>query len=217
MKVRLWLRAAAIAPLGALLPLAAGVAPVGAHDEPECHGSKTSHATFTNHDDGGHPDVWAKDNFQRTVKICQTTPSGDPAGAAYHAVLRDEGSFTTIATKTSPRGASTITAAVTGHFEGGFTADFVAPGGFTTYTDFAHGQTFIGAGPVKSSDWVKNYFTPATFNGSSINNDWSWKYRTCAEHWTDAFPSDGTLVADGDITGKACKKSDDEQDGHNQH
>lgn len=49
-----------------------------------------------------------------------------------------------------------------------------------------------------TGNWVKSLFG-VTFNGSSLNEDWSWTYETCSEKWINANDKN-----EGDITGKAC-------------
>jgi hypothetical protein len=201
MRLRTWLRVAAVAPLLALLPVTTMGAATASASAPTCLASRTSKAFLEGRPDSGNHGDWALDNFRRTVRICQTTAAA--AGVAhYHAVVRDEGSFKTIAGAPSPRAGVAMKAA-SGVFRGGFTADFTADAGFASYHDFAHGGRFQGTAPWSTSGWVQHYFG-ADFAGSSINDDWSWTYWTCRERWTDGFPSAGSVPADGDITGKPC-------------
>lgn len=150
----------------------------------------TSTTTLTNHPDSGNHGDWATDDFKRVVKICEV---GDTK--VYHATVEDNGHFTTITGAQSPNAGIPIKGTVTGEMWGGFTADFTAAPNFATYMRGHHGAT--------TSTWVAGYFSD--FKGSSINEDWSWSYRSKCEKWTDAADNgNGALPEDGDITGCTC-------------
>lgn len=141
--------------------------------------------------DGGNHGDWAHDQLTRTVAVCETATAN-----AYHATVTDAGTFTTLAGQ-SPQAGVTLPAGITGSVSGSFTADFTTTGPL----DLA---ALTGPPPATgTSVWVQTIVGAAWASGSSINDDWTWNYASPCEHWTDAFPSDGELPADGDIT-KVC-------------
>lgn len=170
------------------------------------HGCATK--TVTTHlkdrpDSGEHGD-WAKDELLRTVRLCQT--SKQAGVGVYHAVLTDQGTFTTVAGK-SPQAGKDLPAGIKGTVQGTFTADFTAAADWKTFdASKLDGKTFTGAsgptGAPTTSTWVSTLFSD--FKGSAINNDWWWKYETCehqrgGEKWLNAAKGNH-----GDIT-KLCK------------
>lgn len=206
----LGLSALLLAVLPASAQAAVLVTPV---DPPIC---KTSLAHLVNRPENGNHGQWANDTFTRTVKICETGVIKVPIVPAavllpisvdvgvYHATLADDGTFVTVPGSSSPR-QGLVVGPQNGSFSGGFTADFKAAPNFADYVDFANGQTFVGSAGPSTPLWVRSYFTGSNFAGTSINNDWSWTYKTCAEQWIDAFANqDGSLPAAGDIVGAPC-------------
>lgn len=153
-------------------------------------------------DSGNHGD-WAIDSITRKVVICEGSTAGEGA-SHYHATVTDSGTFVTIAGH-SPQAGAAIAAGTHGTISGGFTADFTAASGFKNYQGNLNGITYTGSAPVSTSVWVQKVWGGEDAKGSFINDDWSWKYTTCSETWTDAANNqDGSLAADGDITGKKC-------------
>lgn len=152
-------------------------------------------------DSGNHGD-WATDSITRKVVICEG--SAAEGVSHYHATVTDSGTFVTIAGH-SPQAGVAIAAGTHGTVSGGFTADFTAASGFKNYQGNLNGITYTGSAPVSTSVWVQKVWGGEDAHGSFINDDWSWKYTTCSETWTDAANNqDGSLPADGDITGKKC-------------
>lgn len=126
----------------------------------------------------------------------------------YHAVVKDNGTFVTEGGETSsPNAGAALADGVPGTFEGGFTADFEAAAHWCSFdASDVDGQTIQGEDATSTSKWVSALFGEE-FKGSSINEDWSWKYKTCTESWWDAADldsNDGTTDAAGDITGLPC-------------
>jgi LPXTG-motif cell wall-anchored protein len=135
----------------------------------------------------------------------------------YTATVTDVGTFVTkVGAALSPNGGKPLTGGVTGDVKGSFTATFTAPAHWCTYTAKAlNGKTVTGDKAPKTSEWMKALFTSG-FDGSAINNDWTWTYKTCAESWWDAADpksNDGEMGDAGDITGKACEAPKPEQPG----
>jgi len=161
---------------------------------------RVSQAILEDRPDGGNHGIWAIDQLTRTTTICEGT-SGQ-----YHATVKDTGTFNPIEGALSPNAGVTIagsvgTPAPNGTVTGGFTSDFTASPLFVTYDASSRTGTFTGSTPTTGS-WVGGFFSDDA--GADLNDDWSWTYKTCSEQWVDAFPSDGTLPADGDITGAPC-------------
>lgn len=124
----------------------------------------------------------------------------------YHADVADGGTFKTLAGDTrSPNAGIALLGDVPGTMVGGFTADFTAPAHWCSFDDSTlNGKTLDGDEAPKTSLWLSFLFGEG-FEGSSINDDWTWTYTTCSEQWVDAASNDsGQDDAAGDITGKPC-------------
>lgn len=163
---------------------------------------KTVASTLTDRPDsavGGG--TWALDQLERTVKVCQVEPG------VYHAVVSDAGTFATVELDHTPAGVvQPLPAAIEGTVEGGFTADFEAEADFATF-DPSHldGVTiaWVGDGSdLSSGEWVVSLFGDE-FTGSSLNDDWSWSYRTwCGEEVREEWVNQTDALGGnkGDIT-----------------
>ena len=125
-------------------------------------------------------------------------PSVDTAPTSvYHAVVTDAGTFKTLAAH-SPQAGTALAADIPGTMSGGFTADFTAAADFAEYNGSLNGNTYtgpVGAGNPSTGNWVATLFTGGIV-GSGLNDDWSWTYATCTEHWVNANAGNS-----GDITG----------------
>lgn len=189
---------------------------------PDC---KTT-VTNLNRPDHGHGTInggyWANLSIKRTTTICVVVPDVStntvqpPAEAHYKATVKDVGTFVTIAGATlSPNNAAALAGGTNGKVLGGFTQDFEGAAGWLKYHGNYNGQTYSGINnPVLTGKWVEGVYGGDDFKSRRLNDDWSWRYWTCAEElksalefwWDAADPasSDGTTEAAGDITGKAC-------------
>jgi hypothetical protein len=192
---------------------------------------KTVVTTVTDRADSGNHGVWAVDTIVRTVELTGGPAYVVPAPQAlkanstqqelcdsvaalglrwnYTAKVTDEGTFLTKGGSTlSPNDGKPLMGGVSGTVKGSFTASFTAPAHWCTYDAKAlNGKTVKGESTPKTSEWVKSVFADG-FDGSAINNDWTWTYKTCAESWWDAADpksNDGESDEAGDITGKACQ------------
>lgn len=124
----------------------------------------------------------------------------------YHADVTDEGTFKTLAgASLSPNAGAALLGNTPGTLIGGFTADFTAPAHWCSFNDSKlNGKTLDGDEAPSTSEWLKCLFGDK-FDGSPINDDWSWTYKTCSEQWVDAADNnDGQDEGAGDITGKPC-------------
>lgn len=145
--------------------------------------------------------TWALDQIERTVTICE----GDSLEGVsnYHAEVVDEGTFVTLSLDHTPAGADQpLPAGIEGTMTGGFTAAFEADAGFESF-DASHldGQTITwdeGGDNLSTGQWVASMFGN-DFDGTSLNDDWSWTYATCAEQWINQTRALGGN--EGDITG----------------
>lgn len=172
---------------------------------------KTVTTKLVDRPDGGNNGNWALDTVTRVVTICETTTSPlsvdskSIADSKYHAKVHDSGTFTTIQSK-SPQAGVKLLAGTKGVMYGDYTADFTAEAGFINFQGKWNNWTIVGDATqsASTSDWVKAVWGGKDFNGSSINNDWSWTYKTCSEQWVDWFKTSGSKPSDGDITGKPC-------------
>lgn len=161
----------------------------------------------------GNHGIWAAATLTRTTTICESSLPFKVNGRAvqhYRAAVKDAGEFKTIAGAKSPQAGVTM-ASRTGTVVGGFTASFTSAPDFQAYSDVFGGHTYHGTAPIGTADWVKAFFK--VFDGSSLDDDWSWTYRTIdcdrsdEEQWIDAARNGhGSRPADGDITGKKDRR-----------
>lgn len=124
----------------------------------------------------------------------------------YHAEVTDKGTFKTLAGATlSPNAGGPLLGDMPGTLVGGFTADFTAPAHWCSFDDTKlNGKTLDGDDAPATSKWLECLFGEK-LDGSPINDDWTWTYKTCTEQWVDAADNnDGQDEDAGDITGKPC-------------
>jgi LPXTG-motif cell wall-anchored protein len=124
----------------------------------------------------------------------------------YHADVTDKGTFKTLAgADLSPRAGDALVGDVPGTLNGGFTADFTAPAHWCSFDDSKlNGKTLDGDDAPATPKWLECLFGDK-LDGSPINDDWSWTYKTCVEQWVDAADNnDGQDESAGDIVGKPC-------------
>jgi hypothetical protein len=167
--------------------------------------------TFHSHPDSGNHGDWADDDFTRVASVTYVsidptlTDCGATATACFiwQGTLSDAGTFYAITGAQSPQAGVTETGAPSGPLQGSVQMRFYA----STDSASASGvpASITGAGPVSTTDWVEQFFpTGTTFGAGPVLTAWSWAYSnpaTC-ENWVDSISnSDGSLPADGDITG----------------
>jgi len=173
----------------------------------------TASTSVSNRDDSGNHGNWATDTFVRTASITRHEAAGvsDCGGGAtscyyYTGSVTDSGSFVTDTGANSPNAGVKISGTVDGTMTGGSKIEFYASS--NTPSAALVPATLSGDSPSTTA-WVEQFFPGGTvFSAPSLLN-WSWNYQapaTC-EQWVDAYNnSDGSLPADGDITGvNACK------------
>lgn len=173
----------------------------------------TATTHMTNHPDSGNHGDWATDTFDRSASV---TPGGLQVGNTdcgtlvpcykYTGMLSDNGSFLAADGLLSPQAGAVIDGPVNGSFNGGAMA---GTGTFTFYanspapSDVGVPTSVNGAGPSTSS-WMKLFFPGGTLFSGDLLPGWSWTYGDSlhCQQWIDALSnSDGSLPADGDITG----------------
>jgi hypothetical protein len=125
----------------------------------------------------------------------------------YTASMTDTGSFITVAGAKSPQAGVAISGTVAGSIAGGSDYEFYASSGSPSASGVP--GTFDASGGSGSSTWPERFFPAGTSFGGVNEINWSYTYsapNTC-EQWTDAYNnSDGSVAADGDISGaNACK------------
>jgi hypothetical protein len=167
--------------------------------------------TFHAHPDSGNHGDWADDDFTRvaTVLYVGIDPTLTDCGAAatecftWEGTISDAGTFYAITGAQSPQAGVTETGSPSGPFQGSVQVSFSASTDSASATGVP--ASITGAGPVSTTDWVEQFFPANTTFGAGPNlTAWSWAYSnpaTC-ENWVDSISnSDGSLPADGDITG----------------
>ena len=177
--------------------------------------SVTATTSVSGRDDSGGDGNWATDAMVRTITITRheaAAVSNCGGGVAacwfYTGSITDSGTFQTQAGAETPNqgyaGPDTIAGIVSGNFTGGSHIEFYASSNAPNASLVP--STKSGDSPSTSS-WYQQFFPAgAVFSGPANLIDWSWSYSapaTC-EHWTDAVSNgagQGTLLADGDITG----------------
>jgi hypothetical protein len=123
----------------------------------------------------------------------------------YHAVATDKGTFKTLAgAALSPNAGGPLLGDMPGTLAGGFTVDFTAPAHWCTFDGpKLNGKTFVGDQAPTDAEWLKCLFDG--IRDYTINDNWSWTYKTCTEQWVDAYDNnDGQDEEAGDITGTPC-------------
>jgi hypothetical protein len=147
-------------------------------------------------DSGTQGNFWAFDNYHRSIKVWRLGTNN------FCTIVRYAGSFRTIA-GTSPGASGTVSAGITGHFDGGYRMDFNG-------TPIAH-PTVKTHGSIGTFDyrcntagncpgsvyWVTLFFTNVT--GDDFDW-WGWLYKA-GKNGTWLNSIDG---ARGDITGTAA-------------
>ncbi len=154
-----------------------------------------TYSVINDADSGTLGNVWANDNYIKTVQVW---PQGN---GTFCAVVRYEGQFVTYA-GSSPGAAydtgGTVGAGVQGTLTGGYTATFtgtLADGLQTTgdlgLKDYACGQSYTCPGLY---DWLSIYFPN---NAGFTDSYWGWNYQTGNNgSWVNAISGNN-----GDITG----------------
>jgi hypothetical protein len=173
-----------------------------------------------NRPDGGNGGNWAYDNLKRTLTVTVAAtqkPADTLAGLTdYTATVTDEGGFSTIGGAPTPNqfvpGTQILHNGVKGSINGGISYTVTAPSGDTltgtvpVYENDNFSTT--GAGFTSTGNWPKLAFASQTGVTVAEGNDWSWKYATACESWTDsAVNGDGNTANDGNITGKICPET----------
>lgn len=185
--------------------------PSGASYQPVTASAQTD---ITNDADSGNNGNWALDTLTRQMTVtrhgqaavsnCGGTATNGITGCWYYtALLTDSGSFTTDSGAKSPQAGVTINGVLSGEITGGSSFEFYAASGAPDGTLVPASLDASTAG-TDSSDWPERFFPAGTAFGDVNEINWSYTYNapaTC-ETWTDAFDNtDGSLAADGDITG----------------
>lgn len=179
--------------------------------------------SITSRDDSGNNGNWAVDTITRTASVTSdglqvgNTDCGTLSPCyAYTGFLSDSGTFAGVSGDFSPQaGVAEDAPNVAGPMSGG------AEDGTGTFTFYANSAAPSATGvPAdlsgdadSTSTWMALFFPAGTLFSSSdgiypatadLLPAWSWSYsdpKTC-ENWTDAASNgDGSLPADGDITG----------------
>jgi hypothetical protein len=192
--------AGAQGPAGPAGPAGASYVPVTA----------TATTALSDRSDSGNHGNWATDTISRTVAVARhsAVPAKDCGSSAtqcwfYTGTIEDTGTFTTIAGADSPQAGVAITGTQTGSMIGGSEIEFYASSdtpNASLVPATATGNT------VSTTTWAEQLFADGTLFSTPKLTNWSWTYTDTSpancETWTDAYNnSDGSLVADGDITG----------------
>jgi LPXTG-motif cell wall-anchored protein len=152
-------------------------------------------STSTTRPDNGHFGPWATLVLTRSVHVCRT------ADSAYTGVIADNGSLTTLTSK-SPRTGVDLVAGVKGTVLGTYNWTFTAE-------SLNLDNLVSPAANTATGDWLKELVIASGGNwGAGTGHEYTWTYTTCAEKWIDASNNnDGLDVAAGDITGIRCISS----------
>lgn len=164
-------------------------------------------------DSGGGGDSWALDTITR---MSSALYEGDSAAGVhqYAGAVADTGTFVTVAGNLTPNQGGADKGLTLGDDSTG-TMSGVTAYSFTssTFVTAAPPASAQGVEPIGTSDWYKLWFAAGTtFAGPGELNsgplDWTWSYHltdNCgkAESWTDADPTAGQGISDGNITAPA--------------
>ena len=163
--------------------------------------------------DSGNGGTWAYDTFNRslTVSVAAVQNSADTAHGLvdYTATVTDKGFFSAVQGAGTPNQfvpGTKVLHHVIGSMSGGASYTVTAPTGDTlTGIIPANEDDHFATPAVTTGDWPKLAFATQANVTVSMNNDWSWTYKTACETWVDsAANGDGNQVADGNITGALC-------------
>jgi len=149
----------------------------------------------TNDEDSGNVGYWALDNYEKQIKIWQTSPGN------FLVVTKYEGTWHTFAGALSPGLGTLQSKDASGCFEGGYVATFsgtFAPGTHKTHGNigtfdyggtkadilkgtYGNGQT----GDPAHFNYLSTYFTGVPVSGpGSFNEDpWGWDYHFGSQLW----------------------------------
>lgn len=189
--------------------------PAGASYAPVTAVAVTS---VTNDPDSGNHGTWATDTFTRSMTVTRhgavavsdcggTATNGIAACWYYTAAMTDSGSFLTVAGANSPQAGTVISGTLAGTMSGGSNYEFYAASGAPSAATVP--ASFDASGGSGSGTWPERFFPAGTAFGGMNEINWVYTYTapTTCERWADAFDNgDGSLPADGDITGvNACK------------
>ena len=147
-------------------------------------------------DSGFGGNYWANDNLDRHLRIWQQGPT------AFCAQVEDHGKFVTYA-GTSPGGAGTVSAGITGNIEGGYiaqiTGTFAPPSDLATRGDL--GTFDMGCDPLGNCSGSRPSFL-SYFSGSPAwtQPQWGWIYHA-GKNGTWLNQDDVAAADSGDITG----------------
>lgn len=178
----------------------------------------TATTSISNDSDSGNHGNWATDTLTRSMTVDRHSAvavsncGGDSSNGIttcwyYTASMTDTGSFITVDGADSPQAGVAISGTLAGNISGGSDYEFYASSGTPTSADVP-GMLDASVNGTDSSHWVERFFPDSTSFGdvNEINWDYSYTAGATCEQWTDAYNnSDGSLPADGDITGiNAC-------------
>ncbi len=126
-------------------------------------------------DSGIAGNYWALDALERHITVWQTTTAG-----TYCAVVRDEGSFNTLAGQKSPGNTATLTGSERGEISGGYTATITGTL-LTTPSWKTHGEVGTVNYQCDASGNCPGYVSwPGQYFASGFSFDqpwWGWIYR----------------------------------------
>jgi hypothetical protein len=143
-------------------------------------------------------DAWASRDFNQHIQVWHIGVSGGGGGERFCALVRYQGSFTTIAGAMTPGNSpGTFNAEpVDGSFEGGYRLVFNAD---ERSTPSKKTQGHIGNfdGPIGLYDWLDFYFTNFGVTAVTVPDWWGWVYHGGNNGaWVNATPN----INLGDIT-----------------
>lgn len=178
----------------------------------------TASTAISDDADSGNSGNWAVDTLTRSMTVTRhgaaavsncggTATNGITSCYYYTAAMTDSGSFVTDSGAKSPQAGTAISGVLSGTLSGGSNYEFYSSSGAPDASLVP--ATFDASAGSGSGTWPERFFPSGTSFGGVNEINWVYTYSapTTCEQWTDSYDnSDGSLAADGDISGtNACK------------
>ena len=138
---------------------------------------------------------WADREFNQHIQVWHIGVPGGGGGERFCALVRYQGSFTTINGAMAPGSTETLDGGIDGSFEGGYRLVFNADER-TPLLEKTQGHIGTLKGPIGLYDWIDFYFMNFDVDAFTVPEWWGWIYHGGNNGaWVDSIGGD-----QGDIT-----------------
>ena len=118
---------------------------------------------------------WAARDFNQHIQVWHIGVPSEGGGERFCALVRYQGSFTTIQGQPAPGGSGFLVGGIDGSFEGGYRLVFNADER-STPSEKTQGHIGTFGGPIGLYDWLGFYFTNFIVDSSTEPDWWGWVY-----------------------------------------